>query len=108
MLKNRATNRVLFVVLFTLYLKDDVDEEGNIKPGVLEEANKPFEERSKETIDAHGKAIGATPKNGKKGGWWWGGGDSAVDEDENEEVDEKVVENGKIEQKPTTSDDDVD
>lgn len=40
MLKNRATDRVLFVVLFTLYLKEDVDEEGNPKEGV--ETGKPF------------------------------------------------------------------
>ncbi|KAG0645452.1 hypothetical protein D0Z07_8624 [Hyphodiscus hymeniophilus] len=44
-LKNRATGKVLFVVLFTLYLKEDVDEEGNIKPGVMEQANVPFEKR---------------------------------------------------------------
>lgn len=35
MLKNRATDEVLFVVLFTLYLKDDVNEDGSIKEGVV-------------------------------------------------------------------------
>merc|ERR1711964_115734 len=30
-LKNRATDTVLFVVLFTLYLKEDVDEHGNVR-----------------------------------------------------------------------------
>ncbi|KAH7327205.1 hypothetical protein BKA65DRAFT_510169 [Rhexocercosporidium sp. MPI-PUGE-AT-0058] len=45
-LKNRATDTVLFVVLFTLYLKEDVDEEGNVKEGV--EGGKPFQ----------GKAVG--------------------------------------------------
>lgn len=34
MLKNRATGDVLFVVLFTLYLKEDVNEDGSIKEGV--------------------------------------------------------------------------
>lgn len=37
-LKNRATGDVIFVVLFTLYLKEDIDEEGNVKEGV--EGNK--------------------------------------------------------------------
>lgn len=34
-LKNRATDTVYFVVVFTLYLKEDVDKEGNIKEGVV-------------------------------------------------------------------------
>src|SRR6266536_2780808 len=42
-LKNRATDTVLFVVLFTLYLKEDVDEDGNVKDGV--EGGKPFDLR---------------------------------------------------------------
>ncbi|CZS97603.1 uncharacterized protein RAG0_06593 [Rhynchosporium agropyri] len=44
-LKNRATDQVLFVVLFTLYLKEDVDEDGNVKDGV--EGGKPFEGKAK-------------------------------------------------------------
>ena len=40
MLKNRATDKVLFVVLFTLYLKEDVDDKGEPKEGV--ETGKPF------------------------------------------------------------------
>lgn len=35
MLKNRATDTVYFVVVFTLYLRDDVDKDGNIKEGVV-------------------------------------------------------------------------
>jgi hypothetical protein len=38
-LKNRATDEVLFVCLFTLYLKEDVNEDGSIKEGV--EGGKP-------------------------------------------------------------------
>ena len=38
-LKNRKTDKVYMVVLFTLYLKEDVDEDGNVKVGV--EAGKP-------------------------------------------------------------------
>ena len=34
-LKNRKTNKVLFVVLFTLYLKEDVDEQGHLKEVLL-------------------------------------------------------------------------
>lgn len=33
-LKNRETDEIYLAVLFTLYLKQDVDEEGNIKEGV--------------------------------------------------------------------------
>jgi hypothetical protein len=40
-MKNRKTGDVLFVVLFTLYLKGDVDENGNLKEGV--EGGKPFD-----------------------------------------------------------------
>ena len=98
-LKNRATNKVLFVVLFTLYLKEDVDEEGNIKQRAMEDANKPFELRDEETKKKHG--------GGKGGSWWWGGGDVAEDEDD-EEIDEKVMENGKTTPAETNDDDDVD
>lgn len=34
-LKNRQTDQVYMVVVFTLYLKEDVDENGNIKQGVV-------------------------------------------------------------------------
>ena len=98
------------MVLFTLYLKEDVDENGNIKPGVEDEANKPFELRKEVEVKKHGKAKG--------GSWWWGGGDSAADEDEDEEEDEdeddsdeKVAEKGKEENGKVieaTNSDDVD
>jgi hypothetical protein len=39
-LKNRATDKVLFVVLFTLYLKADVNEDGSLREGV--EGGKPL------------------------------------------------------------------
>lgn len=35
MLKDVGTDKLLFCVLFTLYLKEDVDEDGNLKEGVL-------------------------------------------------------------------------
>lgn len=47
-LKDRKTSTVFFVVCFTLYLKEDVDEDGNIKDGV--QGGVPFE---------NGKAQGA-------------------------------------------------
>jgi hypothetical protein len=34
-LKNRKTKTVYLVVLFTLYLKEDVNEDGSIKEGVI-------------------------------------------------------------------------
>lgn len=95
------------MVLFTLYLKEDVDENGNIKPGVEDEANKPFELRKEVEVKKHGKAKG--------GSWWWGGGDGAADGDEGEDEDdsdEKVAEKRKEENgkavEATNSDDDVD
>ncbi|TQS39122.1 hypothetical protein Golomagni_00357 [Golovinomyces magnicellulatus] len=36
-LKNRATNTVLFVVVFSLYMKEDVDEHGKVKESVESE-----------------------------------------------------------------------
>jgi hypothetical protein len=45
-LKNRKTGKVLLVVLFTLYLNEDVDEQGNIKPGV--ESGIPFHKMDKD------------------------------------------------------------
>jgi hypothetical protein len=106
-LKNRASGQVLFVVLFTLYLKEDIDEEGNVKPGVLEEANKPFELRDEDAKKRHGKK-----------GWWWSGGDGPGDEvededgeEENEPATKESKENGKVENGKaveTTNDDDVD
>ncbi|OWP04077.1 hypothetical protein B2J93_2085 [Marssonina coronariae] len=50
-LKNRKTDTVLFVVLFTLYLKEDVDEDGNVKAGV--EAGKPFDRPPKRAQEQH-------------------------------------------------------
>ncbi|KAH8594739.1 hypothetical protein B0O99DRAFT_624594 [Bisporella sp. PMI_857] len=54
-LKNRATNKALFVVLFTLYLKEDVDELGNVKPGV--EGGMPFDKMSSEEAGKHKKML---------------------------------------------------
>lgn len=51
MLKNRKTDTVLFVVLFTLYLKEDVDEHGIVKDGV--EGGKPFHLLPRELAEKH-------------------------------------------------------
>ncbi len=40
-LKNRATNEVYLVVCFMLYLKEDVNEDGTLKPGVEQYQGKP-------------------------------------------------------------------
>ncbi|KAK0114359.1 hypothetical protein ONS95_013851 [Cadophora gregata] len=85
-LKNRATDTVLFVVLFTLYLKEDVDENGNVKEGV--EGGKPFE----------GKANGVEGEEEEK-------------EKEKvgvEKVGEQAVKEKENEKLPDTSEDDVD
>jgi hypothetical protein len=39
-LRNRTTGQVYLVILFTLYLKEDVNEDGSIKPEALEAAKK--------------------------------------------------------------------
>ncbi|PBP20061.1 hypothetical protein BUE80_DR009122 [Diplocarpon rosae] len=52
-LKNRKTGTVLFVVLFTLYLKEDVDEHGNVKDGV--QGGKPFDQLPKHVQEKHEK-----------------------------------------------------
>ncbi|KAI9051819.1 hypothetical protein LZ554_004081 [Drepanopeziza brunnea f. sp. 'monogermtubi'] len=54
-LKDRATDTVLFVVLFTLYLKEDVDEHGNVREGV--EGGKPFEGLPKGVDDGDGGGV---------------------------------------------------
>ncbi|TVY55058.1 UPF0590 protein, partial [Lachnellula suecica] len=56
-LKNRATDKVLFVVLFTLYLKDDVNEDGSVKDGV--EGGKPLELLGEKERERHEKAKNA-------------------------------------------------
>ncbi|KAI1502538.1 hypothetical protein F5X99DRAFT_379033 [Biscogniauxia marginata] len=47
-LRNRATNDTYLVILFTLYLKDDVNEDGSLKPAALE-ATKEDKEMAKES-----------------------------------------------------------
>ena len=80
MLKNRKTDTVLFVVLFTLYLKEDVDEKGNLKDGV--EGGKPFDLLPADVAEKHERE-----KNGLPAG------------------DEHTKDNEKL---PDTSQDDVD
>jgi hypothetical protein len=63
-LKDRATNTPLFVVLFTLYLKEDVDEDGNVKDGV--EGGKPHylmdEEQKKLHEEKKNNGVGGVEK----------------------------------------------
>jgi hypothetical protein len=54
-LKNRKTDTIYLVVLFTLYLKEDVNEDGSIKEGVV--GGKPIEGRAvgvEDHDDGHG------------------------------------------------------
>jgi hypothetical protein len=53
-LKNLKTDTVLFVVLFTLYLKEDVDDDGVVKDGV--EGGKPLALMSDADKSRHEKA----------------------------------------------------
>ncbi|CZR56038.1 uncharacterized protein PAC_05926 [Phialocephala subalpina] len=93
-LKNRATDTVLFVVLFTLYLKEDVDESGIVKDGV--EGGKPLalmgekerrrHERAKNGLDGEEEESGDSGDDEKKGeekveekNGYVGGGDDDVD-----------------------------
>lgn len=40
------------MVVFTLYLNEDLDEEGNVKPGV-EDIGLPFDKMTKERAERH-------------------------------------------------------
>ncbi|KAH8650518.1 hypothetical protein BGZ60DRAFT_389160 [Tricladium varicosporioides] len=57
-LKNRATDTVLFCVLFTLYLKEDINEDGTLKDGI--EGGKPIANMSEDDKRKHERA-----KNGQ-------------------------------------------
>ena len=54
-LKNRATGKVLLVILFTLYLKEDVDENGNVKDGV--QGGIPFDKMEQQKAEEHRKLL---------------------------------------------------
>ncbi|KAI1100306.1 DUF1769-domain-containing protein [Jackrogersella minutella] len=54
-LRNRSTDDTYLVIVFTLYLKEDVNEDGSLKPAALE-ANK----KSKELAKASGKLAAET------------------------------------------------
>ena len=58
MLKDLGTGKLLFCVLFTLYLKDDVDEDGNLKEGVL--GGKPMSLMSEEEKKRHQESVEKT------------------------------------------------
>ena len=74
-LKNRKTNKVLLVVLFTLYLNEDLDEQGNVKPGV--EAGLPFDKMAKEKAAKHDSKRGDVADESSREG-------SVADKKENE------------------------
>lgn len=89
-------SKPLFVVLFTLYLKEDVDEHGNVKEGV--ESGRPIHMMGDEDRKRHEEL-----KEGVHGG----DGEKAqiaVEANGDKDVDKKKVEKGL----PETSADDVD
>lgn len=88
-LKNRATDRILFVVLFTLYLKEDVDEKGNPKEGV--ETGVPFH-----LMDDKDREKYESKKNGLDGG----------EEEETDEQDGEGETEGSGEKKAQSQKDD--
>ena len=53
-LRNRATEEVYLVVLFTLYLKEDVNEDGSLKPEALKAytSGKKFQNKAAEGSSA--------------------------------------------------------
>ena len=55
-LRNRTTKDVYLVVLFTLYLKEDVNEDGSLKPEALKAytSGKTFQDKSKQDPSAEG------------------------------------------------------
>ncbi|KAG9243639.1 hypothetical protein BJ878DRAFT_423142 [Calycina marina] len=54
-LKNRKTGKVLLVILFTLFLKEDVDEAGHVKEGT--ERGIPFDKMDKKKAEEHKKYL---------------------------------------------------
>lgn len=74
MLKNRVTGVVYLVVLFSLYLKEDVNEDGTIKEGVDLDKGKQVtvgeedEEESESSSEEEEEEEEAKPaaKNGEK------------------------------------------
>ncbi|CAG8971436.1 hypothetical protein HYALB_00002019 [Hymenoscyphus albidus] len=65
-LKDRSTDQLLFCVLFTLYLKEDVDEEGNVNEGV--EGSIPLELRSEEERKKYAAAANGETVESHDGG----------------------------------------
>ncbi|KAI2605563.1 DUF1769-domain-containing protein [Hypoxylon sp. NC1633] len=63
-LRNRSTNDTYLVIVFTLHLKEDVNEDGSLKPSALEAtkgANKATEESGKVATEA--TDVAANPEN---------------------------------------------
>ena len=71
-LRNRATGETYLVILFSLYLKEDVNEDGSLKPAALEATH----EDKMLAVEA-GKIDGAEVK--KDEGGTKGEGDDDVD-----------------------------
>ncbi|KUJ18727.1 DUF1769-domain-containing protein [Mollisia scopiformis] len=96
-LKNRKTDEVLLVVLFTLYLKEDVGEDGVVKDGV--EGGKPIALLGEGERERHRRAIFGTDGEGEESSGEEEEEDERSDGDEGKEKKVEVGGNG---------DDDVD
>lgn len=58
MLRNRATGDVYLAVVFTLYLKEDVNEDGTLKPAALSKpVPTPADKAADEDDFDHDKAV---------------------------------------------------
>lgn len=55
MLRNKSTSQTYLVVLFTLYLKEDVNEDGSLKPAALASHKHP----EGEVVEDAGEAADA-------------------------------------------------
>lgn len=53
MLRNKSTNDTYLVVLFSLYLKEDVNEDGSLKPAAIESHAKERREAGETSEHAH-------------------------------------------------------
>jgi hypothetical protein len=75
-LRNRATNDTYLVILFSLYLREDINEDGSLKPAALE-ATREDKELAKESgkirDEPTAKDEGTADSNGD------GNGDDDVD-----------------------------
>ncbi|KAK3346611.1 hypothetical protein B0T25DRAFT_507112 [Lasiosphaeria hispida] len=99
-LRNRTTGQVYLVVLFTLYLREDINEDGSLKPAALEATAKASGGQGKKGGPIEDERVMTATKDGSE--------KSFDDEKALDEARRKLSGVGLGEDKEQTNDDDVD